>query len=360
MKKSQFNRRLATFAVLLCAATLTASAVEVKKEFHREMVPTANTTLTVVNKFGSVVTETWTQKNIVVDVTVRVEHSSTERAQKLLDMIEVKFTEEGENLKAETVFNENFSSINWKGGSNTFSINYNIKMPADINLDVSNKYGNTVIDEVSGLTNLAVKYGDLTVYKLTRGNTKPLNSLDVAYGKATADELGWAEITSRYCGQFRVERATALLVNSRYSKISVGEVSSLVADGKYDGYNVAAVNNLVLMAGYTDISLGKVTKKLEVETKYGNLSVETIPAGFNEITVKAGYCAVKLGISSSACYNLKASSSYGSIKVDDTNFSPTKRIVGNTSTELEGKVGNCGSTKSNVDITASYGSVKLQ
>jgi hypothetical protein len=274
-------------------------------------------------------------------------------------MIQVEFTEEGGNLRAETVFSEDFSNINWKGGSNSFSINYNIKMPAYINLDVTNKYGNTVIDEVSGLANLAVKYGDLTAHKLTRGNVKPMNRLDVAYGKAAVDELGWAEISARYCGQFRIDRAAALLVDSRYSKISVGEVSSLVAEAKYDGYNVTAANNVVMTAGYTDISLGKVNKKLEVETKYGNLSVDVIPAGFNDITVKAGYCSVKLLISPSACYTLKANSSYGSIKVDDTNFSPTRRIVGNTSSELEGKVGNCSSTSSNVIIEASYGSVRL-
>jgi hypothetical protein len=359
MKKLQFNQRVVAFAVLLCAATLSASAVEVKKDFHREMVPTDNTTLTVINKFGSVVTETWDQKNIVIDVTVKVEHSSAEKANKLLEMITVKFTETGGNLTAETVFSNEFSSINWKGGSNTFSINYNVKMPAYVNLDVTNKYGNTVIDEVSGLANLTVKYGDLTVHKLTRGNVKPLNSLVVAYGKATVDELGWAEINARYCGQFSIERATALLVDSRYSKISIGEVSSLVADAKYDGYKVTASNNVIIMAGYTDISIGTVNKKLEVETKYGNLSVEKIPAGFSGVNVKAGYCSVKLGIDPAACYNLKANSSYGSVKIDDANFSPERRIVGNTSTELEGKVGKCGSPTAEVTIEASYGSVRL-
>ena len=359
MKKLRFSQRVVTFTVLLCAATLSASAVEVKKDFHREMVPTDQTTLTVINKFGSVVTETWAEKNIVIDVTVKVEHSSAERANKLLDMITVKFTETGGNLTAETVFNDEFSSINWKGGSNTFSINYNVKMPAFINLDVTNKYGNTVIDEVSGLANMTVKYGDLTVNKLTRGNVKPLNSLVVAYGKATVDELGWAEINARYCGQFSIESATALLVDSRYSKISIGKVSSLVADAKYDGYKVTASNNVVIMAGYTDISIGTVTKKLEVETKYGNLSVEKIPAGFSGVNVKAGYCAVKLGIDPAACYNLKANSSYGSVKVDDANFSADRRIQGNTSTELEGKVGKCSNPTAEVVIDASYGSVKL-
>jgi hypothetical protein len=232
-------------------------------------------------------------------------------------------------------------------------------MPAYVNLDVSNKYGNTVVDEVSGLTNLTVKYGDLTVHKLTRGNVKPLNSLVVAYGKATVDELGWAEINARYCGQFSIDRATALLVDSRYSKLSIGKVSSLVADAKYDGYKVTASNNVIITAGYTDIGIGTVNKTLEVETKYGNLSVDKIPAGFSGINVKAGYCSVKLIIDPAACYNLKANSSYGSVKIDDANFSPDRRIVGNTSTELEGKVGKCSNPTGDVTISASYGSVRL-
>ena len=359
MKKSLSNRRVALFAALLFAVTLTASAEEVKKDFQREMVPTDNSTLKVINKFGAVVTETWDQNRIVINVTVKVEHPSADRAKKLLDMITVEFTEEGGNLTAETVFSSDFSSISWKGTNNSFSINYNIKMPARVNLDISNRYGNTVVDEVSGLTHLEVKYGDLTVGKLSRGNIKPLNSLVVAYGKATVDELGWAEINARYCGMFSVRRATAVLVDSRYSKISLEEVSSLVADSKYDGYIVTNANNIVLMGGYTDLNFKKVNKKLEVETKYGNLAVERIPAGFEKITVKAGYCAVRLGIDPAACYMLEATTSYGSLKVDDANFSPDRRIQGNTSSEIAGKVGKCSNPTSHVSVTASYGSVRL-
>ncbi len=359
MKKLLFNRRVATFALLLCAVSLTASAIEVKKEFHREKTPTDNTTLKVINKFGAVVTETWDQNNIVIDVTVKVENSSEEKARKLLEMITVEFTEEGANLTAETIFSDNFSTTSWKGSNNNFSINYNIKMPAHIGLDISNKYGNTVVDEVAGLVMLNSKYGDLTVHKLTRGNIKPLNTLIVAYGKATVDELGWAEINSRYCGMFSVERAVALLIDSKYSKVDVEEVSSLVADSKYDGYSIDAANNIVVMGGYTDLRFGSVTRKLEVETKYGNLSVEEIPSSFEMVNVKAGYCGVKLGIDPSACYMLDASSSYGSVKIDDARFSAEKRIIGNTSTELAGKVGSCSKPSATVKINTSYGSVRL-
>lgn len=359
MKKLFTNKRVTLFAALLCAVTLSASAEEVKKEFRREMVPGDNSTLTVINKFGAVVTETWAQNNIVVDVTVKVEHSSPDRARKLLDMIRVEFTEEGGNLKAETIFDDDFSSISWKGSNNNFSVNYNIKMPARVNLDVTNKYGNTVLDEHSGQTMVNVKYGDLTIDKLTRGNVKPLNTIIIAYGKATVYELGWAEINARYVGMFSIEKATALLVDSKYSKVSVNEVSSLVADSKYDGYTVGAANNIVVMGGYTDLRFKKVTKKLDVETKYGNLSVDYVPAGFEKMSVKAGYCAVRLGIDPEACYRLNAKSSYGSIKLDDSLFSADRRIVGNTSTEMAGKVGKCSNPAAEVTIDSSYGAVRL-
>jgi hypothetical protein len=347
------------FAALLFTVALSASAEEVKKEFHRELVPGDNSTLTVINKFGSVVTETWDKNSVVVDVTVRVEHPSSDRARKLLEMIKVEFTEEGGNLKAETVFSDDFSSISWRGSDNKFSVNYNIKMPAHVNFDVTNKYGNTVIDELSGHANVNVKYGDLTVDKLTRDNVKPLNTIIIAYGKATVYELGWAEINLRYVGMFSVEKATALLVDSKYSKVSVSEVSSLVADSKYDGYSVGTANNIVVMGGYTDMKFERVNKKLDVETKYGNLSVNYVPAGFDKLSVDAGYCAVKLGIDPSACYRLNASSSYGNIKLDDSLFSADRRIIGNTSTEMAGKVGKCSSPSSEVTIDTSYGSVRL-
>ncbi|MDX9773269.1 MAG: hypothetical protein RBT02_07590 [Bacteroidales bacterium] len=359
MKKLLFNQRATFFAALFCAVALTASAEEVKKDYHREMVPIENSTLTVINKFGAVVTDTWDKDNIVVDVTIKIEHPSAEKARKLLEMITVEFTEQAGNLTAETVFNNDFSSTSWKGTNNNFSINYNIKMPAYVNLDITNKYGNTVVDEVSGRAVLNVKYGDLTVNKLTRGNVKPLNTLIVAYGKASADELGWAEISTRYVGMFSVEKAQALLVDSKYSKISIGEVSSLVAESKYDGYSVTAANNIVIDGGYTDFNLGKVNNKLEVETKYGNLSVDVIPAGFEKVTVKAGYCTVRLGIDPAACYKVNASISYGSLKYNDDKFSSERRIIGNTSSEIAGKVGSCSNPKSEVNVDASYGSVKL-
>jgi len=56
-------------------------------------------------------------------------------------------------------------------------------MPVGTDLTLSNKYGNTDIDELHGLMDLDIKYGNITAQKLTRGNIKPLSQLNLAYGK---------------------------------------------------------------------------------------------------------------------------------------------------------------------------------
>jgi hypothetical protein len=357
MKPSSFKQRIMTLAVILSAATLSAAGEEVSKDYHKEFTPGPNSTLSITNKFGDVVTETWAENKIVIDVKVTVEQSSAEKAQKLLQMITINFAETGNDFSAETVFNEDFSSF--KGGSNHFSIDYNIKMPANVDLNITNKYGNADIDDMTSRLAIDVKYGNLYADQLTRGNEKPLSEFSVAYGKAEIKELSWGKIEARYCGQFSIEKATALAIDSKYSKMNIDEVSSVVCESKYDNYNLGNVGNFVAVGGYTNFNINSVAKKVDVQTKYGNLIVDRIPANFKSVDVTAGYCTVKLGIDQAACYNLKAESKYGGIKLDDSNFDAQTRIIGNTSSEVSGVVGKCKDPQATVNVTTSYGSVTL-
>jgi len=359
MKPSLFKQRIMTLAVILSAATLTAAAEEISKDYHKEFTPGPNSTLSISNKYGDVVTETWAENKIVIDVKVTIEQGSAEKAKKMLEMINVEFSESGNDFSAKTVFDEDFSSSHWGSDNNHFSIDYNIKMPANVDLNIENKYGNTDIDDMSGRVSVELKYGNLYAGKLSRGNDKPLNEFSVAYGKVSIEQLSWGKIEVRYCGSVEIQKATALAIDSKYSKISIEDVSSIVCDSRYDGYSISNVNNFVADGGYTNFNIKSATKKVEVETRYGNLIVNHVSAGFSSINVTAGYCSVKLGIDTSACYLLEADSRYGSIKLDDSNFDPQKRIIGNTSSEVSGISGKCKDPKSTVNVSTSYGSVTL-
>jgi hypothetical protein len=357
MKNRPYKSGVLLFSALLLTTTISAQTAS--KEYHKQYTQGPGATLDISNKYGDVTVETSDQNQVTIDVKVTVELPNKERAEKLLSYIDVQFSE-GQNLiSAKTVIDEKFNFTGWAGESRRFSINYNIKMRTGINFTMSNRYGNTELEEIGGLVNLDIKYGNLTADALTRGNEKPLNHLSLAYGKASISSAGWLDIVVRYSGDLEIERSQALLLDSKYSKMQLGETSSIVGNSRYDNLRIDKINNLVLDAGYSDVVVETLSKKLKFDGGYGALTIEEIPAGFESIETETRYLGVKLGIDSNASYNLDAKLSYGDLKFDESNFQNQKRIIQNNSNETTGIVGKDNSPSSMVKVTASYGSVRL-
>lgn len=358
MKKQIYKSGfLLTFLIFLLSATSVAQ--EVSKEFHKEYTAGPNTTLDISNRYGDVVVETSDQNQVTIDVKVTVEVPGRDRAEKLLSYIDVQLSQEGDLIKAKTVIDDKFNFSGWGGGSKKFSINYKVKMPENINFNLSNRYGNSDLEKITGLVKLDIKYGNLTADNLARGNDKPLNYLSLAYGKAEIESAGWLDASVRYSGNFQIDKSQALLLDSKYSKIQIEEISSIVGETKYDNIQIEKINNLILDAGYSDINIGELTKKLKFDGGYGNLSVENIPKGFESIETDSRYIGVKLGIDDDASYQLDARLSYGDLKFNEDNFQHQRRIVENNSSETSGIMGKESSPTAKVKVTASYGSVRL-
>jgi len=358
MKKSDYKPGALLFIPLLLLSFTLSAQDEVTKEFHKEFTAGDNTTLQISNKYGDVLITSWDKDQIVIDVKVTVEMPNREKAEKLISYIDVQFSESDNLVSAKTVIDDKFNFSGWGSGSRKFSIDYTVKMPVNTDLTLSNRYGNTDIDDLTGLLNLDIKYGDLTAGKLIRGNVKPLSRLAIAYGKGSIEETGWLDMNLRYCGSTTIDKSQALLVDSKYSKLVIGETSSVVGVTKYDNLRIESINNLILENGYTEVNIGTLNKKLEYEGSYGSFTVERIPAGFESINVETHYMGVRLGIEDNASYNLDARVSYGGLKYNEDNFSAHRRIIENNSNEVTGTVGKEGTT-STVKVIASYGTVKL-
>jgi hypothetical protein len=358
MKKSIYKPAMLLFIPLLLLC-FTLSAQEVTKEFHKEFSAGANTTLEISNRYGDVIITSWDKDQVVIDVKVTVEMPSREKAEKLISYIDVQFSEGTNLITAKTVIDDKFNFSGWGSGSRKFSIDYTVKMPVGIALTLANKYGDTNIDELHGLMNLDIKYGNLTAGKLTRGNVKPLSRLNLAYGKGSIDETGWLNLVVRYCGNMDIRTSQALLLDSKYSKLSLGQTSSVVGESKYDNLRIESINNFDLENGYTDVNIGLLNKKLQYSGSYGSFTVERVPAGFESLNVEVRYMGVRLGIEDNASYNLEAKVSYGGLKYNEENFKNQRRIIENNSNEIAGIVGREESPSARVSVTATYGSVKL-
>jgi hypothetical protein len=359
MKKSAYKTGMFLLTALWLFSFSAAAQEEVTKEYHKEYKASQGTKLDLSNRYGDVVVETAENDQVVIDVKVTVRYPNRERAEKLLSYINVEFTDSPDLISAKTTIDDNFRFTGWSGESRRFSIDYNVKMPVWMDLKLANRYGDTDLDNLSGYVDLYIRYGNLIADKFLRGNEKPMNTLNLAYGKGSIEEAGWLDATIRYCGNFTVNKSQALLIDSRYSKLQLGTTSSVVAETKYDNLRIENINNLVLDAGYADINIGTLTRKLVFTGGYGSFTVDKIPSGFESLEVESKYMGVGLGIDEGASYNLEGAVRYGSLKFDEDNFKNKRRIIENNSSEISGVVGKNESPASTVKVSSSYGTVRL-
>ena len=124
-----------------------AGGDEVSKTLNKEYSYNENTHLFIKNKFGKVDVKDWDQKTISIEVVIKVEYPDREKAEEILECINVEFKEENNDIYATTVLNSKMDNILRKSENRDFTINYNVYVPSQIQLSVSNKFGDIYIDD---------------------------------------------------------------------------------------------------------------------------------------------------------------------------------------------------------------------
>ncbi len=355
MKAKKFNILL--LGVLLgLTPVLTNAQNEVEKEYHEEYSTADYSKLILENKYGNVDIQNWDSPSIKIDVIIKVEHSNEDRAQKMLDQIHVKFDTDGKSVKAETVIDDRFRSNN---GNNSFEINYAVQIPRDLDLELSNRYGHAFLDELSGHAQLEIRYGKLTVNKLTRGKIKPLNAVSLAYASGSSiGECNWLKASIKY-SSLDIEKAKAFVGYTSYMKLSIEEASSVVIEGKYDNYRFGKLSNLVVNSSYSDISVDELSEKLEADTRYSSCKIEYMPPSFESINIESSYgSGYKIGLDEKASYELDAEASYGKISYHE-NGGRVSRIQESNKMTVSGTVGTNENPSASVTVRTRYSGVKL-
>lgn len=361
MKAPKFKSALLLILVqiLVVTAAFAVDNDEFSKNLHKEYSADANTLLFIQNKFGSIDINNWDKNQITIDVTITVDHHNEAKAKELIDYIDVKFNQTGNRIEAITEIDDKFSKWNtfsFGDDRKDFSIDFKINMPKEINLDLSNKYGSVFINEISGHAKISVKYGNLKVNKLLRENKKPLSEVYMAYANGIIDECKWLNLTLKY-SELEIEECKALIAVTKYSKLFVDRASSIVCESKYDEYRIGKLANFVTTSAYTDFDFDEITKKLEIDNRYGSLKVDYVPKDFEEIDIENEYGNIDILIDMNASYNIKGYSKYADIDYPDGGR--VSRIKESTSLSVEGLVGKDSNTKSKVYIQTRYGSVDL-
>ncbi len=329
--------------VVMCAA-MTGLAEESTRKFQKSWPVQEVATLRINNKFG----EVWINHSggtmVTVDVLVTVEGSGN-RAKEMLDDITVTFGKSGGTVSAETEIKNNFRS------KNKLSINYTVNIPSDKNLDVSNKFGNVVLDKLTGKGDIDVAYGNLRANQLEG----PETNLNVEYGKADIQRLGNAGVYLAYSKLF-LGSGENIQLDVKYSTVTADKLLSLNLDSKYDSFNFGELVTLKGESKFSNYKIGTLTKILDLTSAYGTVKVDNVPEDFEQVIIQSSYAQISLGIEESTSYQVEAKCDFCDIVYPSGNFKG-RRMKENTSQSLSGKIG--GGSGGLVKVTSKFGNIKL-
>ena len=342
-----FKLIAALFVVSIITAGTSASAEEFTKEFRNAWHTSEVTGLEVDNRFGEVRVNNNTD-SVTVEVVVSVEGTNEKRLNELLDQIEVEFKKSGSTASAVTKIEGRLK------GSNNLSIDYVVHIPSDKDLKITNRYGNTIVGELSGNGDFTSKYGNFTAYDLSTPEDGTLK-LTLAYGNASIGEASFLNADVSY-SPISIEEIKKLKINSKYSTISVEEGGEIKAVSRYDKYNCEELVSFSIEGKYTHIKIDELDKKLEAEGSYGSIKVGEISSDFESIHITNSYGQISLGLDD-ASYSLDASCNYCGISYPEDEFTGD-RIKENNSRTIKGKVGS--ESGGTVYVKSRYGEIRLK
>lgn len=247
---------LALGAHALAAGDPADPMVEKRKLYSKSYPLSASDKVSLRNSFGEMKINTWDKNEIKVDVTIVAEAGTDERAQELLDLIEVSDGKSGNGVYFKTKIGNNNNNKRGKGEKQSFNIDYMVYLPANSQLDATNEFGPMSIGDYKGKVSLESKFGSLTT-----GTLGGYAKVNVEFGKATIGSIDDGDVTIKF---------SRGLVN----RLS-GEVS---ANFEHSSVKLAVLNNV---------------KNLHVKNSFTQLYLDVNTGISASFDISTSFCEVK-------------------------------------------------------------------
>lgn len=310
-----------------------AEKSEAERRIQKEFVVTAEGSLAVENRYGKIDIAIGASNQVKMEVVIKVRAGSDQKAQEGLDRISIDIAQSGNRVSASTNVSSSSGWNSWFGSDNVeMEINYNILVPADIYLDLRQKYGSIFVETTNRDLRIDLSYGDLRL-----GDINAKLSLEMAYSDGNMSRINNGDLLLSY-SDLEMEDADALKVDMKYTDLVMGsakrasittaysdfraiDIYDLTYQGKYDDVSVERVQTIDMESAYSGMRIGGLSSHGHFDMRYGELQVSNIAAGFTRVDVNTSYTGVKLRFLPGASFTIDAQNNYCPVNHHDLRVS---------------------------------------
>jgi hypothetical protein len=280
--------------------------VEKKRSISKTYNVGPDDRLSIENSFGNVTVTTWDKNEIMIDIEIGVHASSEEKAQKMMDLINVKDNQGGHEISFKTDIGHMSGKDNWNKNEDTrkFYVDYKIIMPSKNPLRIENSFGKTSIPDFDGSASITSKFGELTTGKLPNATL-----VHVEFGKADIGRLNNADVVLKFNGNSNI---AGIGGNSKVDVQFCSKVNIAVEN---------ALSSFSLFQSYSTINLrvpDNLSAQFDVYTNFGSFNNKTefnINEDRDDESSGPKFDKTYSGKAGSGTAKIKIKSSFGSVRL---------------------------------------------
>lgn len=340
--------------ILVLLGVLVGTQAIAKEEFTKKISKSydvnKDATLAIKNKFGKIHCQNWDQDAISIEVTITLEASNQEKANKYFDKIKIELTGNNERVSAITSFDDNLFDKN----NNEISIDYMVKMPKSIGVELDHKFGDIILEEVQGPSSIELGYGSLKANKLMSND----NDLEIKFSEGFIGYVKSASLELKY-SELEIDEANDMSAESKFSELDIRKIDVLTLESGYDDDFIGTIRDLDIEAGFSDVEVRSLEERLVADIDYGELKVKEMGRDFNLIDITNSFSDANIGFHAESSFRLNATIKMGDLSYPRDKARLSVVDLSYTSNKYEGVIGDNQDTNSKVMIEAKNSGVHL-
>lgn len=269
------------FIVLIVAIGLSQTSMSqiISKTIEKEIPIAKDGTFNIDNKYGTVEINGWDNNNLEITMNVQVFDKNEEEALNLLERIQPEIKIVGDLIyisttvleKKDNAFSRYFSKANpLKLNKNNVQIDFTINIPKSITSNVTNKFGDVIIDGLDRNLTAIVQHGDIWI------NTDMSNAnINLKFGKLKANTISTAFLELKNA-ELNIKSTENLSLITNGSIIKIKEVIQLNINSNKDDIRISNLDKIEGEIKFSTIQIESLSSFINVNLKVTDFSIDQI------------------------------------------------------------------------------------
>ena len=288
---------LSLMAVLTLQAALKAQTYTESSRVERSFPAHQDTRLDVSNKYGNIRIIPWQKDSVHIEIELNLRSNSLTRLEKIKDAIDFEFSATRYFIMARTNFGNKyegfFTDLKDLSGTiipskNHVEIDYTIRVPSGMALNISNKFGDLYMDDLKGAIDVNLSNGDLKANRLD-GRT----NINLNFGNGVIDFYQGGRLILSYAGM-DIREAGNLDIESKSSELSVDRAGIVDIDSRRDRITATSLKNIFGASYFSDIRITNLLEEANLTARFGDFSVKNVGSRFTYINLNSEYTDIDL------------------------------------------------------------------